>query len=382
MKLSKRVLELEASVTLAMKAKSKALADQGISVISLSAGEPDFETPSCIVQAAHKALDAGVSRYTAVRGNDDLISAMRHKFKRDQNLDYDATQVISSCGAKSSLSMAFDAVLSPGDEAIILTPYWVSYPDMVKLTGAKPVFAQPSIESIEQALSEKTRVIIVNSPNNPSGQVLPKSFFQDLMKKLEGTDVWVISDEIYEHLVFDDARHISPASLSKDAYSRTIVINGVSKGYAMTGWRVGITAGPKEVIGAMTKLQGQRYTCIPTIAQKAAAYALSEPPELQTEIEKMRSAYQERRDKFLEEISKIPNVKCSKPQGAFYAFPDFSAYGDDIALAEKLLGEAHVSMVPGSAFGAPGHLRISLAASEEDIVAGVQKIGAYLSPRT
>ncbi len=378
MKLSNRVLSLGASATLAMKARTKALEDQGIRVISLSAGEPDFETPACIVKAAHAALDKGVSRYTGVRGNDALVNAMRAKFKRDQGLDYGPAQVLSSTGAKGSLALAFDALLNPGDEAIILTPYWVSYPEMVKLAGATPVFAKPTLESIEAAISAKTRVLVVCSPNNPDGSLFPKSFMKALMRRLEGTDIWVISDEIYEHLVFDGLKVTSPASVSADAGARTVVINGVSKGYAMTGWRVGIAGGPESAIGAMAKLQEQRYTCIPTICQAAAAYALHEPDELKEEIAKMRAAYEHRRDVFMAEIAKIPGVTCQKPQGAFYAFPNLGV--DDVEFANRLLSEAHVGVVPGGAFGAPGHVRISLASSLEDIVAGVRAIHQMLAP--
>ncbi len=379
MKLSSRVLNLAPSATLGMKARAKVLQDQGVKIVSLSAGEPDFETPACIIQAAHQALDRGVSRYTGVRGTDALIAAMRLKFKRDQKVDYVANQVLSSVGAKSSLSLAIDACLEPGDEAIILKPYWVSYPELVKLAGAEPIFAKPNLESIKQAITPKTRAIFLNSPNNPDGSVLGESFLRGLMNLLEGSEIWVISDEIYEHLVFDGVKHISPASFSKDAYDRTLVISGVSKGYAMTGWRVGIAGGPEKLVSAMAKLQEQRYTCIPAICQAAAVYALNEPPELKAEIERMRAAYEMRRNRFLEAILKIDGLSCEKPQGAFYAMVDFSRrYADDQDLANRLLGEAHVATVAGTPFGAPGFLRIGLAASLEEILEGVQKISAFL----
>lgn len=379
MKLTQRVLNLAPSATLGMKARAKVLQDQGIRIISLSAGEPDFETPTCVIQAAHQALDKGVSRYTGVRGSDALISAMRLKFKRDQGLEYSVNQVLSSIGAKSSLSLAIDACLEPGNEAIILKPYWVSYSELVKLAGATPVFAEPSLDSIKQAITSKTRVIFLNSPNNPDGSVLSEAFLRDLMTLLEGSEIWVLSDEIYEHLVFDGVKHISPASLSKDAYERTLVISGVSKGYAMTGWRVGIAGGPEQLVSAMAKLQEQRYTCIPAICQAAAVYALSEPPELKIEIERMRAAYQNRRDQFLEAILKIKNLSCQTPKGAFYALVNFSQrYPNDLELAERLLSEAHVATVAGTPFGAPGHLRIGLAASLEEILAGVRKIAEFL----
>lgn len=380
MKLSQRVLTLAPSATLGMKAKAKVLLDQGIKITSLSAGEPDFETPACIIQAAHKALDQGVSRYTGVRGTDALIAAMRLKFKRDSGLDYAANQVLSSVGAKSSLALAIDACLEPGDEAIILKPYWVSYPELVKLAGATPIFAEPSLESIQKAITPKTRAIFLNSPNNPDGSVYSEVFLRGLMKLLEGSQIWVFSDEIYEHLVFDGVKHLSPASFSKDAYERTLTISGVSKGYAMTGWRVGIVGGPEKLVSAMAKLQEQRYTCIPAICQAAAVYALNEPPELRVEIERMRAAYQHRRDKFLEAILKIEGLACETPKGAFYAFVDFSKrYPNDLELADRLLSEAHVATVAGTPFGAPGHIRIGLAASLEEILEGVEKIRKFLA---
>lgn len=379
MRLSDRVIQLAPSATLGMKARAKALTDQGIRIVSLSAGEPDFETPACIVRAAHEALDKGVSRYTPVRGSDALVGAMRDKFKRDQGVSYTPAQVLSSVGAKASISLAIDACLQPGDEAIILKPYWVSYPELVKLAGATPVFALPSIESIQQAISPKTRAILLNSPNNPDGSVYSEAFIRDLMRLLESSEIWVISDEIYEHLVFDSVKHVSPASLSQDAYHRTVVISGVSKGYAMTGWRVGIAGGPEPILSAMTKLQEQRFTCIPAICQAAATYALQEPEELRLEIEKMRAAYQLRRDRFLEALANIPGVSCATPRGAFYAMVDFSQiYPNDLELADRLLSEAHVATVAGTPFGAPGFLRIGLASSLDEILLGVQKIGEFL----
>ncbi|MEI6790254.1 MAG: pyridoxal phosphate-dependent aminotransferase [Myxococcaceae bacterium] len=380
MKLTQRVLDLAPSATLGMKARAKVLQDQGIKILSLSAGESDFETPSCIVQAAHQALEKGVSRYTAVRGSDALIAAMRLKFKRDQGVDYAPSQVLSSVGAKSSLALAIDACLEAGDEAIILKPYWVSYPDLVKLAGATPVFAEPNLESIERAITQKTRAIFLNSPNNPDGSVLSETFLRSLMQLLEKTSIWVISDEIYEHLVFDGIKAVSPASLSQDAYERTLVISGVSKGYAMTGWRVGIAGGPEKLVSAMAKLQEQRCTCIPAICQAAATFAFNEPPELKVEIERMRAAYEHRRDKFLEAILKIDGLSCRKPQGAFYALVNFSKrYANDEELANRLLSEAHVATVAGTSFGAPGHLRISLAVSLGEILDGVSKIERFLA---
>lgn len=383
----KRVLDLAPSATLAMKARAKVLLDQGISIVSLSAGESDFETPSLIIDAAKRALDKGVSRYTGVRGSDELIRAMQFKFKRDQKISYDVTQVLSTVGAKAAIAMAIEAVAGPGDEVIVLAPYWVSYPEQVRLAGATPVIVSataqqgyvPSIADIRSSITPKTKAIILNSPNNPTGVVFSEAFLRELMHLFIGTGIWVISDEIYEHLVFDGLQHVSPASLSPDAESRTVVISGASKGYAMTGWRVGVVGGPKELVSGMAKLQEQRYTCIAAITQAAAAFALMESPELCIEIEKMRLAYQDRRDRLMNYLMTTNKIKCVKPQGAFYAMLDFSAFTrDDEELANKLLSEAHVATVAGTPFGAPGTVRISLASSWSEIEKGMQQIEAWM----
>ena len=395
--LNARVLKLAQSATLAAKAKAKALSDQGISVVSLGTGEPDFETPKLIKEAAKRALETGVSRYTAIRGTDELVASMRAKFLRDQKLTYGINQVLSTVGAKAAISQAIDAVVENGDEVILLAPYWVSYIEQVRWAGGVPVVVPstaeqgyvPPLESIQAAIGPKTKLIILNSPNNPTGMVWSESYLRALMKLFEGTGIWVISDEIYEHLVFDDHVHVSPATFSKDAYERTVVITGASKGYAMTGWRVGIAGGSERWISAMSKIQEQRYTCIASIAQASVAYALTEPPELKIEIEKMRSSYENRRDFVMEKIPTLKDVSCVKPQGAFYALLDFGKWmgkehrggviADDNVLADRILGEAHVALVAGSAFGAPGCLRMSLASSPKDLEEGMLRIRNWLT---
>ncbi len=391
-----RVLQLSPSATLQMQAKAKALKDQGVSVVVLSAGEPDFETPKVIVEVAKLALDKGVSRYTAVRGSDELIKAMQLKFKRDQKVHYGPLQVLSTVGAKSAIAMALESVAGPGDEVIILAPFWVSYPEQVRLTGAKPVIVSasqkqnyvPTAEMIKSAITPRTKAIILNSPNNPTGAVFSEQVLREIMEVLVGTSIWVISDEIYEHLVFDGEKHVSPASFSADAYARTLVISGASKGYAMTGWRVGVVGGPLPLVDAMVKLQQQRYSCIASISQAAAAYALQETPELCVEIENMRLAYQARRDEVMHLMKELPHVKCIKPKGAFYAFLDFSEWmgkmhrgsliENDEILALRLLSEAHVAVVSGTAFGAPGCVRLSIASSMPDIREGMKRIQNWL----
>jgi len=279
LRLHERVLKLQPSATLAMAAKAKALKDQGVQVVSLSAGEPDFATPKSIVDAAREALTTDVGHYSPVRGADALVKSICHKFKRDQKLHYEPNQVLATVGAKPAVAMAIESIAGPGDEVIVFAPYWVSYPEQIRLVGAKPVVVEagashgylPTSAALRAAITPRTKAVIINSPNNPSGAVYPESLLRELMDVVKNTQIWVISDEIYEHLVFDDAKHVSPASFSEDAYSRTLVISGASKGYAMTGWRIGFAGGPKELIDAMVKLQGQRDTCLPGITQAASS---------------------------------------------------------------------------------------------------------------
>lgn len=396
LKLHERVLKLAPSATLAMAAKAKALADKGIKVSPLGAGEPDFLTPAPIMQAVAEAMKQDVGHYTAVRGTDALLSAIVEKFKRDQKLQYGLDQVMSTVGAKSAIAMAIESVAGPGDEVIVFAPFWVSYPEQIRLVGAKPVIVEsrvshgflPTAESLRAAITPRTKAVILNSPNNPSGAVYPRALLAELMDVLKGSQIWVISDEIYEHLLYDNAEHVSPAALSSDAFERTVVISGASKGYAMTGWRVGVAGGPKDIIAAMTKLQSQRDTCLPGITQAAAAYAFREPEALKVEMAKMRDAYQARRDRALELLSHIKGLACHRPKGAFYALIDVaevigqphhgSIVEDDVMLAIRLLEEAHVATVPGTPFGVPGTIRISLASSMEDIEEGIGKIAAWL----
>jgi aspartate aminotransferase len=395
--LSERVSKISPSATLQMKARTKALKDQGVNVIGLSAGEPDFETPDAIVRVAHEALEKGVSRYTATRGTDELIAAMQLKFARDQKVKYDPSQVLSTLGAKCAISMALDALVGPGDEVIVLAPYWVSYTDQVRLSGAEPIIVTataeegylPSAKAIKAALTPRTKALILNSPNNPSGMVYPEKLLREIMQVLEGSDVWVISDEIYEHLVFDDMKHVSPASFSPDALARTIVVCGASKGYAMTGWRAGFVGGPKEAVAAIVKLQEQRYTCIPAITQAASAYALLEDAGLKVEIEKMRLAYQTRRDGAVKILAGLPHIRYVKPNSAFYIMLDLSfvigtvhrgtLIKNDDELALRLLSEAHVAVVAGTPFGVPGSVRLSLASSMEDIAEGIKRIADFVA---
>ncbi len=395
-KISDRVLNLEASATLAMAAKAKELKDKGVPVVSLGAGEPDFETPQIIINAAKAALDKGVNKYTPVRGTDELVHSIQTKIKNSLGLSYYANQIISSPGVKGTLSLAIDALVNHGDEVILLSPYWVTYPAQVRLAGGIPVVVSgkiennyiPDIGDFKNAISSKTKAVLLNTPNNPAGYVMSKDYLTKMMKVLEGTSVCVLSDEIYEHLLFDGREHVSAATLSSDAYNRTLVLIGVAKGYAMTGWRVGVAAGPKELVAAMVKLQGQRYSCITSVAQSAAAFAFLESAPVKDAIAKMKDAYLARRCLLEELVAGLPEVSWCKPEGTFFALLDFSGWinkehkgakiQNDIDLATRLLVEAHVAIVPGSPFGAPNTVRVSLSSSPANIIEGLKRIRVWL----
>lgn len=392
-----RMAAVRPSATLAMAAKARALAKSGVDVANLSAGEPDFPTPACIVETARKALaERATHIYTPARGTDELVEAMRAKLEREQHVKYDVTEVVATVGTKGALMLALDALVGPGDEVVLFAPYWVTYADLVRLAGGTPVVVntrredgyRPRLDELKAALSPRTKLMIICTPNNPTGAGWPEETLRAVYKLLEGTDTWVISDEIYERLVYGGFRHVSPVSFSEDAKNRTLWVGGVAKAYAMTGWRVGVAAGPKLLVDAMLTLQSQRTTCATGVAQAAAAYALREPPEVTAAVEQMRTTYEKRRALVLERARALPGVEVHPPEGAFYAFLDVSrrlpgkhkgrGVADDVTLAELLLAEAHVALVPGSPFDGPGGLRLSYAASEPTIEKGFDRIAAFL----
>lgn len=393
-----RMAAVRPSATLAMAAKARALAKSGIDVANLSAGEPDFKTPECILEAARKVLgERGTHQYTPARGTDELVDAMRAKLRREQGVEYKPEEVIATIGTKGALMLALDALVGPGDEVILFAPYWVTYADLVRLAGGTPVVVQtrreegyrPRIDELQAAITPRTKLAIICSPNNPTGAGWPEETLRAVYRTLEQTNAWVISDEIYERLVYGGFKHVSPVSFSEDAKNRTLWVGGVAKAYAMTGWRVGVAAGPKPLIDAMLTLQSQRTTCASGIAQAAAAYALREPVEVTEAVELMRSTYEKRRRLVLERAKSLPGVEVHPPEGAFYAFLDIRnrlpakhkgrELKDDVALAELLLSEAHVALVPGSPFDAPGALRLSYAASEATIEKGFDRVAAFLA---
>jgi len=393
MKISQRAGLVKPSPTLAVTAKAKALKAKGIDVIGFGAGEPDFDTPAHIKDAAKKALDEGFTKYTPESGTDDLKQAVQKKFERDNGLKYELNQIIVSCGAKHSLYNLYQAVLDPGDEVVIVSPYWVSYPDMAFLAGAKPVFVQtkaasgfrPAAKDLEKALTRKTKLVVLNSPSNPTGAAIPEAELKKIAGVLEDGDFWIVSDEIYEKIVYDGFKQVSIASLSPKLFAKTITVNGLSKSHSMTGWRIGFAAGDKEVVKAMSTIQGQSTSNPTSFAQKGATAALLGGED---ETQKMVREFNARREWIVKALNGLPGVSCHKPEGAFYVFPDFSAYlgksfmGKEIKnsteLSEYLLDEAKVAVVMGSAFGAEGFLRLSYATSMNNLQEGLKRIAAAL----
>ncbi|MCB4792666.1 MAG: pyridoxal phosphate-dependent aminotransferase [Elusimicrobia bacterium] len=389
MYLSDRAKTIKPSPTLAITAKAKALKEKGIDVVSFGAGEPDFDTPLNIKEAAKRAIDAGFTKYCPVEGTPDLRKAIADKLKKDNSLDYEPSQIIVSCGAKHSLYNLFQAVLNPKDEVIIPAPYWVSYPDMALLQGAKPKIVKTkesndfkmTPESLKKAITKRTKAVIINSPSNPTGSTYSKEELELLANVCLESKTLIISDEIYEKLVYDGFKFASIASLSREVKEQTVVVNGVSKSYSMTGWRIGYAAGPKEIIKAMTDIQSQSTSNATSISLKAATEALNGP---QDEVEKMRQEFEKRRDYIVDRLNKIKGIKCFKPTGAFYVFPnvkkllgktyDGKLISTTDELSEYLIEKALIAVVPGDGFGAPGYIRLSYANSMENISKGLDRL--------
>ena len=391
---SSRIQNMETSATLAMAAKARELKSQGLDIIGLSLGEPDFNIPDFIKEAAKKAIDENYSSYTAVDGYQELKEAIVHKFKRDNGLNYSPQQIVVSTGAKQSLYNVAMAVLNPGDEVILPAPYWVSYSDIVKLAEGVPVEVRTSIDAdfkitadqLRQALTPKTKMIWFSSPCNPSGSFYHKSELEAIAEVLKDRpEIIVVSDEIYEHINFSSTGHCSIASID-GMYDRTVTVNGVSKAFAMTGWRIGYIGGPEWLAKACTKLQGQVTSGANAIAQRAVIEALMAPV---SSIQYMVDAFKKRRDLVLDLLNKIEGFKVNVPEGAFYVFPDISYYfgktlkgqlinnASDFALF--LLEQAQVATVTGAAFGDENCIRISYAASEETLTEAIRRIAEALA---
>ncbi len=393
MKLAERVKQLKPSATLAITAQVNKMKAEGINVIGFGAGEPDFDTPQNIKDAAIKALQAGFTKYTAVGGTDDAKDAVIAKLKRDQGLDYARNEIILSCGAKHSLYNAFMALFGPGDEVLLPAPYWVSYPVMVELAGGKCVEVKTtdktgftaSAADLEKACTKSTRAIIINSPCNPTGGGYSKKQLLEIAELAKAKDLIVISDEIYEKLVYQGFEFFSIAQ-APGMRERTVLINGVSKTYAMTGWRIGYTAAPKELVGAMTNIQSQSTSNPTSFALKGTVEALNGP---QDAVATMHKAFDERRQYIVKRLNAMPGVSCFDPVGAFYVFPNFSKLygkagagkkiGGSLDLGGYLLSEAKVAIVPGIEFGDDAYARLSFATSMKNIEEGMNRMEKALA---
>jgi aspartate aminotransferase len=395
MKISKRAQDVPPSATIAVTVRAQQLKAQGVDVIGFGAGEPDFDTPDYIKDAAVVALKAGRTKYTAAAGIIELRTAIAAKLEKENGLKYTPEQIIVNMGGKHSVYEAMQAVLDPGDEVILPTPYWVTYPEAIKLAGAVPKIVQTDKKNsykitpsqLKDAVTRKTAMLLLNSPNNPGGFTYTPQELEDIARVLEGTNVYVLSDEIYEKLIYGDTKFVSFASLSEDAYNRTLTLNGFSKAFSMTGWRLGYTAGPLDVIKAMGRLQSHMTSNPVTFAQYAAIAALG-PPAGEA-IEKMRKEFEQRGKYMTERLNSIDGVDCTESTGAFYCFPDVSGhYGrtinnveinGSIDFAKALLEQANVALVPGLPFGCDNNVRLSFACSLEQITKGLDRLEKWLS---
>ena len=393
-RISNRVDQIKPSATIAVSMKAMELKAQGRDIVSLGFGEPDFDTPEHIREAAIAAIHEGKTRYTPVDGTPELKQAIVNKFRRDNNLNFEPGQVLVSNGAKQSLFNLLVAILNHGDEVIVPAPYWVSYPDMVKLADAEPVIlsAKPehnykiTARELNNTLNENTRLIILNSPSNPTGKVYTEKEYRALGDVLiEYPKVFIACDDIYEHIYWGSSDYRTFLNACPELAERTVVINGVSKAYAMTGWRIGYLAGPEDLVRAMRKVQGQSTSCACSVSQAAAVAALNGPQDCLAE---MNMEYACRYEFIRSALNEIPGVDCPDCDGAFYAFPSFQGFldsreeiKDDVELSSWLLDEAGVSTVPGSAFGAPGHLRLSYAASMDYLEEAISRIQKAISSR-
>lgn len=388
--LASRVNTLSPSTTLAITAKAKEMKESGIDVIGLGAGEPDYNTPANIIEAAYTSMKEGKTKYTPAGGLPALKDAIIQKLQKDQGLDYSRKEIMIGIGAKHVLYTLFQVILNPDDEVIIPSPYWVSYPEQVKLAGGVPVHIEGTAvaqfkvtaQQIRDAVTSKTKAVIINSPGNPTGMIYSKEELQQIADVCQDKDIWIISDEIYEKLVYDGAKHVSIAQLSDDAKKRTLLINGVSKPHSMTGWRIGYIAGDAEVVNAMTDLASHSTSNPTTTSQYATIEAYNGP---QDAVETMRKAFESRLEQVYPQLSAIPGFNVIKPQGAFYLLPDVSeavkntgfANVDDFAAA--LLTTANVAVIPGSGFGSPDTIRLSYATSIELLEEAIRRIHAFVA---
>jgi aspartate aminotransferase len=393
MLLSSRISLIKPSPTLAITAKANALRAEGRDVIGFGAGEPDFDTPDNIKRAAIKAIEEGFTKYTPVGGTDELKDAIIEKFKRDNGLAYRRPEIVVSCGAKHTLYNLAQVLFEEGDEILIPSPYWVSYPDIILLAGATPVIIKTDVkdgfkllpDQLKKAINSKTKAIIFNSPSNPSGIAYTAAEMKALGEVLLESGILVISDDIYEKIIYDNFQFANIPSVLPEMKAKTVVVNGVSKTYAMTGWRIGYMAGPEEISAAVTKIQSQNTSNPTSIAQKASVEAIRGN---QDSVLQMVAAFYERRNFIVEALNNIPGVSCINPEGAFYVFPDVSHYygttynGKEISgsadISTYLLDDVNVAVVPGGEFGHDEHIRLSYATSMKNIKEGIQRISTAL----
>ena len=388
MKLAERS-NIEVSLTLAMNAKAKTMKAEGIDVISFAAGEPDFNTPQHIKESGKRAIDENLTYYTPASGIPELKRAVAEKLLRENILEYDPANISINSGAKHSVFNVLSVIVDPGDEVVVPAPYWVSYSEMVRILGGRPVFIPTTEDTgfkitpkdLDRAVSKRTRAILLNSPNNPTGAVYSREELFGLAERLENEDLVIVSDEIYEKIIYDGNIHVSIASYSQKLKEKTVVVNGVSKAFSMTGWRIGYAAGPKQIIEAVNRLQGHTTGNPTSISQYASLEALSGDTRFIVDWVK---EFRKRRDYIVKELNGIRGITCSTPQGAFYVFPNISGLlsqtiggrkiSDSIDLADYLLGQGRISVVPGKAFGTDSYIRISFATSMENIVEGMKRL--------
>ncbi|MFJ7940189.1 pyridoxal phosphate-dependent aminotransferase [Peribacillus sp. NPDC096622] len=392
MKLANRVQSLTPSTTLAITAKAKELKAQGLDIIGLGAGEPDYNTPKHIIDAALLSMNEGQTKYTPSAGLPKLKEAIAAKLKRDQGLEYKPSEILVGSGAKHALYTLFQAILDEEDEVIVPIPYWVSYPEQIKLADGKPVYVvgteenqyKITKEQLEQAITEKTKAVIINSPSNPTGMLYSREELAAIGEVCLAHDILIVSDEIYEKLVYGNAKHTSIAEISPELKKQTIIINGVSKSHSMTGWRIGYAVGEESIIKAMTNLASHSTSNPTTTAQYGAiaAYEGTQEP-----VEEMRQAFEGRLNKIYDKLVEIPGVSCIKPQGAFYLFPnvkhavELTGYSNVEDFTTALLEEAQVAVIPGSGFGAPDNIRLSYATSLELLEAAVERIHSFVKSK-
>lgn len=382
--LAPRITAVAPSSTLAITAKAKALKAQGVDVVNLAGGEPDFDTPAHIKQAAVAAIQEGFTKYTPTAGTPELRAAVATSLSTDLGVAYQPSEVVVTNGAKQALYNALQVLCQPGDEVLIPSPYWVSYPEMVTMAGGTPVFVKTSaadrfrltVDAVERAVTAKTRLLLLNSPSNPTGSVMPKSLLLSLADFVTRRGLFVISDEIYDKLSYDEP-HASIAACGPALKAQTLVVNGVSKAYAMTGWRIGYAAGPQPVVDAMIKLQDHATSNPSSISQRAALAGLTGDAAT---ITAMAKEFKARRDLLVELLREVPGLTCVPPQGAFYAFCDIAASGlTSTVFAERLLTERHVAVIPGAGFGWDTHIRISFCNSRDALQAGIRRLREFVT---